>query len=226
MCQRVVAGIDEAGRGPVLGPMIICAVVLQESRIPFLKSLGVKDSKKLTPLQRKRLAGIIENSAEKIIERKVEPDQIDAAVNRMSINNLNELEAKIIAEIINELPNNVEHVYVDSPDPNPEKFLTRLVKYLRKRVKITAENYADRKYTVVAAASIIAKVRRDAYISQLKKIYGDIGSGYPSDPKTRAFLENWVRLKGEPPPFARKSWKTTKNILRLYKIEDGSNNFT
>ena len=226
MCQRVVAGIDEAGRGPVLGPMIICAVILQESRIPLLKSLGVKDSKKLTPLRRKRLAGIIENSAEKIIERKVEPDQIDAAVNRMSINNLNELEAKIIAEIINELPNNVEHVYVDSPDPNPEKFLTRLVKYLRKRVKITAENHADRKYTAVAAASIIAKVRRDAYISQLKKIYGDIGSGYPSDPKTRAFLENWVRLKGEPPPFARKSWKTTKNILRLYKIEDGSNNFT
>ncbi|HFC49630.1 MAG TPA: ribonuclease HII [Thermofilum sp.] len=223
MRRKFVAGIDEAGRGPVLGPMVICAIVLHETQIPVLKNLGIKDSKTLTPLQRKRLAEIIEKNAEKIVVRKVEPREIDAAVNKISVDNLNELEAKIIAEIINELPEEVEQVYVDTPDPTSEKFLARLKKYLQRKIKITAENHADRKYTIVAAASIIAKVKRDACISQLKKIYGEIGSGYPSDPKTIAFLEKWVKTWGNLPPFARKSWKTSKNILRLYKVDNRTN---
>ncbi|WP_457753524.1 ribonuclease HII, partial [Thermococcus sp.] len=85
--------------------------------------------------------------------------------------------------------------------------------------KIIAEHKADAKYLPVSAASILAKVTRDKAIEKLKKQYGEIGSGYPSDPRTRKFLEEYYKEHGEFPPIVRKSWKTLRKIEEKLKAQ-------
>ncbi|MCS7131707.1 MAG: ribonuclease HII, partial [Hadesarchaea archaeon] len=96
-------------------------------------------------------------------------------------------------------------------------FETRIRRYLLSRPKLVVENYADRKYVAVSAASIVAKVKRDARMAALRRKYGDLGSGYSSDPRTIAFLERWVREQGKLPEFARRSWETARRIEELAK---------
>jgi ribonuclease HII len=124
--------------------------------------------------------------------------------------NLNELEAKTFALIIDRLKPKL--VYMDSPDPNPKLFEQRIQKYLKTKPELVVENFADKKYVAVAAASILAKVRRDQRIAELRDRYGDLGSGYPADPRTIAFLESWVREHGKLPDFARRSWETARRV--------------
>jgi ribonuclease HII len=78
-------------------------------------------------------------------------------------------------------------------------------------VQVISEHQADRNYPVVSAASIIAKVERDHTIEELKCNYGDFGSGYMSDPKTKNFLYTLARKRGEYPDFVRRSWKPAKS---------------
>lgn len=209
----LIAGIDEAGRGPCFGPMVITLVVAKKEKEKELKSLGVKDSKLLAPAKRKALIEGIKNN---VLEEKTAVISAQQINDSMVVHSLNEMEAVHIAQLINKLQEKPEIIYVDSPDATKGAFEKRIRKYLDKRlekVKIVAENKADTNYVVVGAASIIAKVTRDEEIEQLSKKYGDFGSGYPSDPKTIAYLKEYVQKNKKLPPFSRIFWANVKAEL-------------
>lgn len=209
----LIAGIDEAGRGPCFGPMTIGIAVMDKENEKQLKVAGVKDSKLLLPAKRESL---LKEVTSRSIEHKMivlEPIEINDLMSQYS---LNEIEAMKIAKLLNELENKIDIVYVDSPDAVKGAFEKRIRKYLNKKnenLKIIAENKADTNYVVVGAASILAKVKRDSIIEKLCKEFGDFGSGYPSDPKTQNFLKNYVKENKKLPPFSRIFWKTCTNAL-------------
>ena len=214
-----IGGVDEAGRGPLFGPMVIAIASISREKEDLLERMGVKDSKALTPSRRKALRALLERVLDYYAVRVVEPAEIDEAVSR---GQLNLLEARIISELVLQAMSKVELevVYVDSPDPVPERFGGLLASLVGGSVRVIAENHADARYAVVGAASIIAKAERDRIIEELKRVYGDFGSGYPSDPKTREFAEKWLRERGEPPPFARKSWSTWSALARKRTLDE------
>ncbi|OLS15293.1 MAG: ribonuclease H, mammalian HI/archaeal HII subfamily [Promethearchaeota archaeon CR_4] len=219
--MKIIGGIDEAGRGPVFGPMIVCGLTILEEKYFILKEMGVKDSKLLTPRNREKLAPQIQKVVEKLVIRELSPEKIDDL--RAKGVSMNEIEVQIMAEILTELKPDV--VYIDAVDVKEERFGQNIKRLAGlKNVEIIAEHKADFTYPIVGAASIIAKTRRDAEIAKIQTKYGEIGSGYPSDPVTIKFLENWVQNHKNLPPFARKSWKTSQNILnnsvRQRKITD------
>ena len=197
-----IAGIDEAGKGPVIGPLVICGVLTENEN--KLKKIGLKDSKKLTPARRKELAERIKEISE-IHLVKIEPDKLDKMMKNATINEILEnCYSKIIEKLKPDL------TYVDSPDVKPERLEENLKKRTGRDVK--AAHKADEIYPVVSAASIIAKVERDREIEKLKKIIGDFGSGYASDERTIKFLKEYFRKNRKHPPFVRKSWKTLNRI--------------
>ncbi len=205
----MIAGCDEAGRGPVFGPMVLCGVLLGEQTLDEFKVAGVRDSKLLTPGRREALAKLISQKVAKCEVIELPPAEIDELRLVKKIN-LNELEAMKFAQILDRLKPKI--AYVDSTDPDPAMFKERIQRHLQTRPKLVVENFADRKYVVVAAASIMAKVRRDQRVAELHIKYGDFGSGYSSDPRTIAFLERWVREHGKLPEFTRRSWETARRI--------------
>ena len=212
-----ICGVDEAGRGPVIGPMVIAIVCIEEGKTSKLQALGVRDSKQLEPAERARLYEEIRQVADLVKYLIVQPDEIDRYV---SLNRLNILEAEKTSQLVSEAVaslRDVKVVIVDSPDVNPERYARTVRTLLIQRgitCEIVAEHKADRKYPVVSAASIVAKYIRDSEIEKLKQTYGDFGSGYPSDPRTIRFLIEFVRKRGTLPPIVRKSWSTAQRILR------------
>ncbi|MEM1543781.1 MAG: ribonuclease HII [Candidatus Bathyarchaeia archaeon] len=208
-----LCGIDDAGRGPVIGPLVIAGVLIDEERLPNLIRLRVRDSKTLSPRRREYLAGEILKIVEDYRVVKVPPSEIDRVVEHgRRLNRLNRLEARIMASIIRDLKPDI--AYVDASDILPERFRQHIAEELPFTVKIVSEHKADRTYPIVSAASIVAKVERDREIESLKQIYGDFGSGYAADPKTISFLKRWIEEHGSYPDFVRKSWKTVKILLR------------
>jgi len=205
--MRINAGIDEAGRGCIIGSLFIAGVTLNDYQVKELQQLGVKDSKLLSSKNRKKFYNIINNLVAEKCVYKIAPSQIDQYV---KYKKLNYLTAINMAKILDKLQ--ADHYYIDSSDVNPERFKAIIIENSIKKVDITCRHHADSTFTVVAAASIIAKVKRDEEIEKLKKKYGDFGSGYPSDKKTIKFLSNWVNEKKNIPEFARKSWKTWNKI--------------
>jgi len=137
---------------------------------------------------------------------KIPPKTIDKSVSK---NLLNQLEANYMAKVIKKLQANSS--YVDSCDVNPKRF-GLYISNLTTTGKIVSSHHADRKYPVVSAASIIAKVNRDREIEKLRKNHA-LGSGYPSDPQTMKFIKEWVSQNGDVPVFVRKSWKPIKILL-------------
>ncbi|KUH34776.1 ribonuclease HII [Thermococcus celericrescens] len=209
-----LAGIDEAGRGPVIGPMAIAAVVVDERNVPTLEELGVKDSKKLTPKRRERLFDEIISLLDDYVVLELWPEEIDSREGT-----LNEFEVENFVKALNSLKVKPDVIYIDAADVKEARFGEDIGKRLDFKAEIIAEHKADDKFVPVSAASIIAKVTRDRAIEKLKEKYGEIGSGYPSDPRTRAFLENYYREHGEFPPIVRRSWKTLKKIEEKLKTE-------
>ncbi len=208
--QRIVIGIDEAGRGAVIGPLVVAGVAVLERDIEKLKAIKVKDSKMLSPKQRERLEGKIEEIAKEVFIVKVAACKIDTY--RADGINLNRLEAMKFAEIMDFLKGDI--AYVDSPDVDTERLKNLLKKLTKHNMEIVAENFADKKYAVVSAASIMAKVERDREIENLKKEYGDIGPGYPSNEITMGWLRNWMKTHEDFPPIVRKSWETIKDLRK------------
>jgi len=208
-----VAGVDDAGRGAVIGPLVIAGVMVEEKDLPRLQSLGVKDSKLLSPQRREQLAEEIRKLALQFHIVKLSPVEIDRVVEKgKKLHKLNRLEAHTMAEVIAALKPDV--AYVDASDVLPDRFKEHIEEKLPFKIQIISEHKADAKYPVVSAASIIAKVERDTVISDLRKKYGDMGSGYVTDPKTVRFLEEWLKKFAAYPDFVRKSWKPAKKLKR------------
>ncbi len=199
----LICGIDEAGRGPILGPLVMCGILIEDSDEVKLRDIDVKDSKLLSKEQREFLFDKILNIVKKYKIIVIGVDEIDNAVNGNDGLNLNWLEATNTAKILNELC--PDKAIVDSPSPNLKNYKDYVLKKLdNKKIRLVFEHKADLNYPVVSAASILAKVTRDNEIEKIKKQIGiDFGSGYMSDPKTVEFLkENFEKF----PTLFRKSW--------------------
>jgi len=192
-------GVDEAGRGPVIGPLVVCAFASASQS--HLRELGVKDSKDLSVKRRNELFPILSKMPHKVII--CSPERIDNS------NNLNTLEVELFAEALAIMPEG--EIMLDACDVNANRFANN-VSELSGRV-CYAEHKADENHPEVSAASIIAKVTRDRLVSEISEELGfDIGSGYPSDPKTKAAVIELI--KGDKPhDCLRWSWKTVENAL-------------
>ena len=201
-----ILGVDEAGRGSVLGPLVIAGVVVPQKMEKVLDRMGVKDSKRLTPERREVLARKLKKMFEweTVVYSAKDIDDL-----RLKGINLNEIERKGMQELILNL--DCDSAIVDAVDVKPQRFEDKLRNATKKDVK--AEHKADDKYIEVSAASIIAKQKRDEAIAEINKCFeddGGIGSGYPSDPKTKKFLSNYTY--SEMPEFVRRSWSTVAKL--------------
>ena len=213
--MMLILGIDDAGRGPVIGPMVLAGCLMDEETERELKKLGVKDSKQLTQKRREFLEQKIKEKVETFEIKIVHPIDIDMT-NHKGIN-LNSLEAIKTAEIINKINKGFKKikVIVDCPSVSIIKwqdFLKTKIKNLS-NLEISCEHKADKNHPVVSAASILAKCVREKEMSKLKEKYGDeIGSGYTSDPLTQRFLEKQGHKHKDTGIF-RKTWATWKNLF-------------
>ncbi len=204
-------GIDEAGRGPVLGPLVIAGVLCDDQ--DDLKALGVKDSKKLSPQRRRGLAQEIQEVATcKVL--LISAAELDEAMDDVS---LNLLEARYFSEVIRDLA--PDEAFVDCCDTSRRRFKRELLRHLGYNLPVRVEHGADERYPVVSAASIVAKVRRDGEMTRIAEEFGrPIGSGYAHDPRTVAFLEEHLRTHGEMPAHTRRAWKTSRRLLSKARL--------
>ncbi len=198
-----VVGIDEAGRGSVLGPLVLCGVVIAENRIKFLERLKVKDSKKISPKKRVVLSRKIRKIADYHLV-KITAHDID--ILRANEVNLNQIEKIGMRKIIGK--SGADICIIDCFDVKTDRLKSEMESFYPD-INVISEHNAEDKYMVVAAASIVAKVERDLEIARIRKEFKDIGSGYPSDPRTIQFLKNSYT---DLPDFVRKSWATVSRI--------------
>lgn len=204
-------GTDEAGKGPVLGSMFAAAVRADPAALPA----GVADSKCLTAGRRAELAAAIREraAATAVVEIPVERiDDPDTDMNGLTV----DAHADALAAVIDgesEPDDQEPSAYLDAADTNAVRFERRVLDALGTSLDLRAEHGADETYPVVSAASILAKVSRDAHVADLASEYGDVGSGYPGDPTTREFLESFVTEHGSLPACARTTWQTSRDIL-------------
>ncbi|MGZ5470086.1 MAG: ribonuclease HII [Nitrososphaeraceae archaeon] len=214
----LICGIDEAGRGSVLGPLVIAGINIKNSDIKKLEEIGVRDSKALTRKKRGFLFDKILDISEFVCIYKIDCKTIDENVYQRK---LNKLEGGIMSTIIKYLEADV--AYVDSCDVNINRYTNYLKSNLdlKNNTSVIAMHKADRINPAVSAASIIAKVTRDREIQILEENFQNIGSGYPSDKKTMYFIHNWIKEYKEFPNFVRKSWKPVREIIcKQSKIYD------
>jgi ribonuclease HII len=208
----LVTGIDEAGRGAVIGPLVIAGVTIDKKYEKKLKELGVKDSKKLSPKKREELAEKIEEIASNIVIMRIQPCRIDDM--RAKGINLDRIEAMKMAEIIDMTSGGT--IYVDSLTANCGKFKKVISKCLKNNNEcdLVVENYLDESVLAVSAASIIAKVNRDEAIKEIEIEAGHpVGVGYPHDERTIQFVEKLIKERGKNlPPYVRRSWITTQML--------------
>lgn len=197
-------GVDEAGKGPVLGPMVTACVVGDPRVLPN----DIDDSKALSETRRETLAGRLrDDPALQISVVRVSTERIDDPTTDM-----NTLTVAAHAEALTQIADGLSGV-VDACDTNADRFARRVGERVDASIEVNAEHAADETYPLVSAASVIAKVERDTAIDALCREYGDVGSGYPSDPTTRSFLEEYVKEHGQLPNCARTSWKTSTDVI-------------
>jgi len=207
----LVGGVDEAGRGCVLGPLMVAGVSVTPSGVRELREIGVMDSKKLSPKKRESLYPQILEIADHVHWRGIPPEEIDEVVlTGRRLRKLNYLEAVYFAKVIDRL--SAERVTVDASDVIPRRFRDHIRGNMAVRCKVMAVHKADRDFPVVSAASIVAKVERDRAVEALRDANGDFGSGYPSDPVTRSFFTDMIRRGESLPSYVRQSWKTWERI--------------
>ena len=208
----MICGIDEAGRGPVLGPLVVAGITLEDDL--KLKEYRVKDSKKITPKRRETLSKKIQEIASNYEILVIPAKDIDDMRRVMT---LNEIEVNAFIKVIKKLK--PDTCYVDSADVNEKRFGMNILSGLSFKPDIISKHKADSIYPIVSAASILAKTRRDQEVQKIEqnlenKLNLPLGSGYPADPITQKFLKTWLKRFGELPPHTRHSWKTAQNILK------------
>lgn len=210
MTRVWVAGVDEAGRGSVLGPLAVAVAVVDKEREDALWEMGVKDSKLLSTKKRFSLEKGIRRVCGHAAVALVEPAELNRLMARHS---LNEIEAMKMAAVLSRVRQPLASVFVDAPDPVAEAFSKRIKKYADLYAPIRCEHKADARHAVVAAASILAKTARDRAMEALSARFGAVGSGYAHDPVTRKFLHDWVAREKRLPPFARTAWQTSRKAM-------------
>lgn len=206
-------GIDDAGRGPLIGPMILGGVLATGEQERKLKKENIRDSKDILQGERVRLSKMIKENVEAFKIVKTFPDEIDSS------GNLNTLEAKKMAGVVNAL--NVGKfrkekikVVVDCPSTNVSAWRSKLLSFIEhdENLTVVCEHKADVNHVSVSAASILAKVVREEEVAKIQKKYGAIGSGYPADPTTKEFLKKHGKEFRDSGIF-RKSWNTWKKMF-------------
>jgi len=208
----MICGCDEAGRGPVLGPLVVAGVTLPDDK--RLRELRVKDSKKVSPIRRVRLAEKIKIMAIDYEVVVIPAKDID---DMRKVMTLNEIEVNAFSRVIKKLKPDI--CYVDAADVNEERFKSDILSNLSFKPDIVSKHKADDIYPIVGAASILAKTRRDEEVAKIAekletRLKLPLGSGYPADPLTQKFLKAWYEKYGKLPPNIRKSWKTTQNLIK------------
>ena len=220
--DELILGLDEAGKGPVIGPMILAGCLIDRKIEKEFRLLGVKDSKMVTPNRREILDKEIKSKAINFKTVAIFPDDIDDKSEKGI--KMTELEAEIFSSIINELNDDKTKikVVIDCPSFGISKWTDMLKTKIKNlsNLEFVIEHKADKNHIAVAAASLLAKAEREREVSKLKEIYGDeIGSGYCSDPLTIKFLEKFA-LKHKNKGIFRKSWITWKNAAtKLKQVE-------
>jgi ribonuclease HII len=213
MSVRRIAGVDEAGRGPVIGPLVVAGVVIDAAHSEALREWGVRDSKLLTAGQREKLDVKIRQVALQVELLEISADTIDKE--RRANHNMNELETQWMVLILQRL--RWDEAYIDAVDVDADRFGRGIRSHFPAPRLVISEHKADSTYPVVSAASVVAKVRRDQRIAELHRVYGDFGSGYPSDPKTVHFLNEWITHHETFPDVVRSTWETVTDILKKKK---------
>ncbi|MFB6162053.1 MAG: ribonuclease HII [Halococcoides sp.] len=203
-------GVDEAGKGPVLGSMFAAAVRGDPAAVPD----AVDDSKALDHQRRLELAPAIRERADATAVVEVPVAAIDGD------RDMNTLTVEAHADALTGVVSAGDSVLHDAADTNAVRFERRIADRLDTDCEVRARHGADAEAPLVAAASILAKVRREAHVDRLHEEYGDCGSGYPSDPTTRAFLESFVEANEELPDCARASWQTSQDALAAIEQVD------
>jgi len=205
----MVVGADEAGKGPALGPMVAGAVRADPEALPA----GLDDSKKLSPARREELAAELRDHPEiRVSTAAIEPARIDAPETDM-----NTLGVEAQAEAVAAVADAADEVVADAADTDEARFGRRLREGVADRgtaVEVTGEHGADETHAIVSAASVVAKVERDRRMAEIDAEHElAVGSGYPSDPTTRAFLADYVETHDDLPACARATWKTCEDAL-------------
>jgi ribonuclease HII len=205
----LLGGIDEAGRGSVIGPLVIAGLSFDTTGIENLRNEGITDSKKLTVLKRETMYIKILQSAVSIFVCRINPMTIDNYVRNKKLNILESRFMTITADNIS-----ADKIIIDACDVKPDRFKQSILKNLTKKsVKIYCFHKADTDNLIVSAASIIAKVTRDREIKKIEAILcKKIGSGYPSDPLTKLFLRNHL-FDNENKEYIRFSWRPVQNLI-------------
>jgi len=211
----MICGVDEAGRGPVIGPLVAAGVKLKNDK--KLQEISVKDSKKLTPKRRELLSIRIKQLADDYKILVIPAKDID---DMRKVMTLNEIEVNAFRQIIKKLK--PEICYVDSADVNEIRFGRDILSGLSFNLEIISKHKADDIYPIVSAASILAKTKRDEEVKKIalklqEKLDLPFGSGYPADVVTQKFLKTWYKKFGKLPPHTRRSWKTVQNIINEQK---------
>jgi len=211
-----IAGVDEAGKGPVIGSMFVAGVMIDETSLRRLGNMGVKDSKAISPKRRELLAIRLRKMCDYCVH-EITAAQIDEL---RRIITMNEIVMKAHAHVLRNLK--PDCAYIDASDVDASRFAESVTRESGV-INVVAEHKADKTRPIVSAASIIAKVSRDKWIKELEEKVGqNIGSGYPSDPTTIKFLRGWVSEYGQLPNFTRNSWKTAQDILKGVEKSDNS----
>ncbi|PTD93998.1 ribonuclease HII [archaeon SCG-AAA382B04] len=219
MENKKIIGIDEAGKGPVIGPMIVSGVVFQYPKNRDIKKppksfgkYGLTDSKKLSTEEINQLSKQIKKTSFSIEIKCLEAPHIDRLREEKTMNKITIDAFSLILK-----NNDFDIAILDAADVDENRFLEKVKEKIGSKKRIISEHQADERYPVVSAASIISKKERDKRIRDLEKIIKkEIGKGYPTK-DTKEFLRKWISENKELPIFCRKSWKTSKESLKNFK---------
>lgn len=211
-----VAGVDEAGRGCAIGPLVIAAALFEEETLSKLRKIGVKDSKKLSAKKREKLVTEIKELAIDYRVYEIQPRVLDKVIFRsIPLRRLNYLETMVMAKLVRELEPDL--VYMDPPDVDNQRCAEQVQSVIKYKLEVICEPKADDKYPSTGAASILAKVQRDQRIKELRDQHGDFNSGYSSDKKTQRFIEEYFKQHIECPDYMRESWSTVQRHMQPLK---------
>ena len=203
-----VIGIDEAGRGAWVGPLVVGAVVVPRGTLRTLAATGARDSKTLSPARREAILAAIERCS-RTDRLEASPREIDRSV---ALGELNRLEARLFGELGRRFA--PVEARVDACDANAPRFGRDVARHAGPGVRVVARHHADARDPLVGAASIVAKVHRDRAVRRLSEELGEeVGSGYPSDPVTVRFVRRVVDPGAPLPTWLRGSWATTRRVI-------------